>query len=150
MLSVIIHANLYIYLCNRFQRVKFLYERSSRMPLLNGIPQGSGLGPLLFKIFLTNLFYLIEIYDLINYADDNTLNIIANTVKMVLDTLKHNIIINAIELFAKIIMEANPSKFQFMPMNYLPSTKVILQYIKISDVHIHYEKEINVLLLITN
>ncbi len=51
----------------------------------------------------------MEICDFVNYADDNTLSTIANTVKLVLDALKQYTK-NAMEWFANLrhIMEANP------------------------------------------
>ena len=37
-----------------------------------GIPHGSILGPLIFNIFLCDLFYLLEGIEVVSYADDTT------------------------------------------------------------------------------
>ena len=37
-----------------------------------GIPQGSILGPLIFNIFLCDLFYFLEGVSVASYADDTT------------------------------------------------------------------------------
>ena len=41
--------------------------------VLNGVPQGFILGPLLFNIFLNDIFLSLQKCDLATYADDDTL-----------------------------------------------------------------------------
>ena len=64
---------LYSYLSNRWQRTKINYTFSSWTEIIQGVPQCSILGPLLFNIYLNDLFSLDIESELCNYADDNTL-----------------------------------------------------------------------------
>ena len=66
---------IYSYLKNRHQRVKINSTYSSWKEIINGVPQGSVLGPLLFNLFINDIFYFIKESDICNYADDNTLSV---------------------------------------------------------------------------
>ena len=61
------------YLCNLFQRTSVNASFSDWKEIETGVPQGSILRPLLFNIFLNDIFYFINNGNLCNYDDDNTL-----------------------------------------------------------------------------
>ena len=63
---------IYSYLSDRKHRTKVNNSLSSWVPIKSGIPQGSILGPLLFNIYISDIFFFIKETELTNYADDNT------------------------------------------------------------------------------
>ena len=63
---------LHSYLTKRKQRVKLNGTYKSWSEIVFGVPQDSIPGPLLFNIFLFDLFKFFSGVDIANYADDNT------------------------------------------------------------------------------
>ena len=60
------------YLSDRKQRTSVNNSYSTCFEILFEVPQGFRLGPLLFNIFLADLFFILSKIDIANYADDNT------------------------------------------------------------------------------
>ena len=90
---------------------------SSSYSLWNGIKrsisQVSILGPLLFNVFINDIFMFIEKSELCNFADDNTIYDCDEDLSNILENLKHdmNILLTWIRIKS---LQVNPGKFQFM------------------------------------
>ena len=76
------------YLLNRRQRTRTNNSYSKWMEIVLGVPQGSILGPLLFNIFLADLFFIVNSTDIANYADDNTPYATANDIDSLIASLE--------------------------------------------------------------
>ena len=79
---------LYNYLSHRKQRTKIKSAYSSWRVIKYGVPQGSILDPLLFNIFMNDIFLFVQNTNITNYADDNTPYAIESNIDNLLKTLE--------------------------------------------------------------
>ena len=101
----------YSYLKRRTQNIKINNTHNVFQVLLSGVPKCSILGPLLFNIFINDLYLWITKTDLLNFADDNTITAAERTIENLLSTLETESQA-AIEWFKLNKMVVNPEKFQ--------------------------------------
>ena len=101
------------YLSSRKQKVKINGKYSEWSDLLTGVPQGSILGPLLFNIYICDIFMTIENQDFASYADDTTPFVTGNT----LDDAKYlieGVSKKLFKWFSNNQLKANPNKYHLI------------------------------------
>ena len=76
------------YSLNRKQRTRINNSYSTWVEIVFGVPQRSILGPLLFNIFLTDLFFIANSMDIANYGDDNMPYATANDIDSLIALLE--------------------------------------------------------------
>ena len=93
----------------RKQRTKIALSISSWCDINTGVPQGSILGPVLFNIFINDLFFSIKKSVVCNFADDNTLFCGDSNLDIVFINLDSDLS-NAMDWFKISSLKVNPGK----------------------------------------
>ena len=131
------------YLFNRSQRVNVGSSKSDWRQIKRGIPQGSILGPLLFNVFINDIFFMKTDRSIFNYADYNCLSLTGTTTAYIGNTLaKETEILK--KWFKENSLEANPTKFQSMLISSKGEKETDLS-LEINDIKIDPANDIEVL-----
>ena len=133
---------IYLYLKRRKQGVKINDTESIFQILLSGVPQGSILGPILFNIFINDLFLFTNEVELAIFADDNKIYTTKKNVEELIKLLEKESK-SAIDWFEINNMIVNSNKFQAMILS--SDKKEKKHDLKINDSIISPEKSVTLL-----
>ena len=97
------------YQSNRKQRTQINSSYSSWHEIILGVSQGSILWPLLFNIFLIDLFFIIKDFDIASYPDGNTPYVSANNMDGVAKSLEEAST-KSFKWFSDNLMKSNANK----------------------------------------
>ena len=141
---------LFSYFKNRKEMVRLNNTYSEWIDILFGVPQGSILGPLLFNIFLCDLFLFLHDTPVASYADDNTPYCTGLKISDVLIKLE-NAAETLLQWFKDNRMKANPDKYHLLINNTKESFQIKIgnetvsnsKYEKLLEVKIDHELNFN-------
>ena len=109
------------YFTNRKQRTKVNLFCSYWEKILSGVPQDSILGPLLFNIFMCDMFLILKTTSFTGYADDNNPSVIRGNINNTIKALE-DIGGNLIKWFSDNQMKLNTSKYNVLLNSQGPNT----------------------------
>ena len=131
------------YLTNRKQATRLNGLYSLFELIVAGVPQGSILGPIIFNMFINDLFYFMKSSTLHNYADDNTISACSNSISNLIRTLESESSV-ALSWLSNNKMIANPEKFHAIIFTRNKTENVNFK-IRIGDRMIQSEKWVKLL-----
>ena len=102
---------MFSYLSGRKQCIKNESVLSFLRRIKSGVPQGLISGPVLFDIFLNDIFLMLNDPDHYNFADDNILSAVGETIQGLVDIMQHKAE-SAISWIEENDMVSNPDKFK--------------------------------------
>ena len=102
------------YLSQPKLKIKIYKTLSNWTNILHGVPQGSILGPLIFNVFLDDIFLFKPNIDLVSYADDSTPFAMGGSSELeVINEIKS--VVESLTLwFRNNCMKVNPDKFHLL------------------------------------
>ena len=89
-----------------------LRKHRTKVGSASRIPQGSILGPLLFNVFINDIFFFVENSEICNFADDNAVYLCGKDLPKIKDDLICAMK-NILKWFRLNYLKVNPGKFQF-------------------------------------
>ena len=104
------------YLLNRKQKKKVNSSYSNWYDIVTGVSEGSIIGPVLYNLFINDLFLNIERTNIFNFADE---------LKAILEDLRYDMV-TLLRWVKENSMKANSKKFQFMILGKTPRQLNIL------------------------
>ena len=113
------------YFTNRKQKTKIGSSFSDFLNILFGVPQGSILGPLLFIIYICDLFMEYDAIEFAGYPDDTTPYTYGQSFDEIIEKLETDMS-NICELFHHNGFKVNPGKFHFLISPFVDRTIKIM------------------------
>ena len=117
--------NIISYLSDRKQRTKINDEFSTWRNIVFGVPQGSVLGPLLFDIYINDLFLFPGAFNIANYADDCSTYTFSGSIDDVIYKLESHSR-TLIEWYENNYLEPNPDKWHLILSEPGDSMKIMI------------------------
>ena len=101
------------YLSHKKQRTRVNNSYSKWLAVMFRVPQSSILGPLLFNIFLADLFLIHSDSDVANFADDNMPYLSDRNVEDVIESLER-VSVSLFRWFENSLLKGNADKCHFL------------------------------------
>ena len=119
-----VQSMIYYYLSGRKQRVKLNGPFSNWREACTGVPQGSVLGPLLFNVYINDLFFMATDTAICNLADVTTISAANSWLDKVLGRLETDALVLS-KWFPKRFMKLNGGKCHLLTSGTIQSNSMI-------------------------